>query len=259
MKRVLLVHWNPDEAEDRADRLRRAGVKSDTLATSGPADLPGIQRDPPDAVVIDLDRIPSRGRDFGILLRARKATRLVPIVFVGGAGKKVGQVRELLPDATFTSWSRIRGALRGAIDRAPRKPATPGVMAGYSGTPLPKKLGVKSGVTVALLGAPKTFERTLGPPEGVRLRRQARGTADVVMLFVKSHADLDRRHPAAVRTLAEGGRLWIAWPKKASGVETDLTQTIVRRYGLERELVDYKICAIDTTWSGLCFARRRGA
>jgi len=132
------------------------------------------------------------------------------------------------------------------------------VLAGYSGTPLPKKLGIKAESTVALLGAPPGFEKTLGRlPDGVRLRHDARGRPDRIVLFVRSTAELARRFPVAARALAPGGGLWIAWPKKASGVETDLTQTHVREFGLGRQFVDYKICAIDDTWSGLQFARRR--
>ena len=113
-------------------------------------------------------------------------------------------------------------------------------------------------VTFLLIGAPDDFESTLGPvPDGVRLKRQARGQADVVLLFVKSQAELKRRFPAAERTLTEKGGLWIAWLKQASGVKTDVTQNDVRAFGLGHEFVDYKICAIDKKWSGLLFARRK--
>ena len=121
-------------------------------------------------------------------------------------------------------------------------------MEAYSGTPLPKKLGVREGAVVALLGA---------LPVGVRLQEQARSRAHLIVLFAKSRAELERRLPAAIRALAEGGRLWVAWPKKASGVAARLTQADVRSVGLGAGLVDYKVCAIDATWSGLCFARRR--
>ncbi|TNF71135.1 MAG: DUF3052 family protein [Acidobacteria bacterium] len=131
-------------------------------------------------------------------------------------------------------------------------------MAGYSGTPLPKKLGIKGRSVVALLGAPDDFEETLGAlPEKVRLRHRASGQSDLVLLFTKRQKELERRFPVAVRTMAEGGSLWIAWPKQASGVATDLTQNKVRAYGLANGLVDFKICAIDETWSGLRFARRK--
>jgi len=108
--------------------------------------------------------------------------------------------------------------------RAAGRPATPSSPpAGYSGTPLPKKLGIKPGSRVALLGAPPGFEKTLGAlPEGAILRRDARSISGVVVLFARSQRDLARRFPSAVRALADPGALWIAWPKKASKIETDL-------------------------------------
>jgi hypothetical protein len=93
-------------------------------------------------------------------------------------------------------------------------------------------------------------------PEGVRFTRQARGRADRVLLFVKTRAELAKRFATATRTLDQGGGLWIAWPKKASGMAKDLDETVVRRFGMDRGFVDYKVAAIDSTWSGLQFARR---
>ena len=131
-------------------------------------------------------------------------------------------------------------------------------MHGYSGTPLPRKLGIRAGSVVALLDAPAGFARGLGVvPENVRFREDARGPADLVLLFAHSRADLRRRFPAAARALADRGGLWIAWPKQASGVPSDLSETIVRAVGLQGGFVDYRVCAIDGTWSGLKFARRR--
>ena len=131
-------------------------------------------------------------------------------------------------------------------------------MVGYSGTPLVRKLGIKPGSRVLLLGAPPDFERTLGPlPDGATIVRRGRGDADRVLLFCGSLARLVRRFPASERRVAPGGGLWIAWPKRSSGRRTDLTQAAVRSHGLAAGWVDYKICAIDATWSGLLFARRR--
>lgn len=128
---------------------------------------------------------------------------------------------------------------------------------GYSGTPLPRKLGIKPGSVVVLLHAPVGFEGVLGElPDGARLRHGARGAGDVVLLFAGSRSALERGFPAARRVLAPGGRLWIAWPKKASGVATDVAEGDVRAHGLARGIVDYKVCAIDAVWSGLCFAVR---
>ena len=129
-------------------------------------------------------------------------------------------------------------------------------MAGYSGTPLVKKLGIKENAVVALVGAPRDFEKTLGRlPGGVTLRRRAGSRADLTLWFAKSARDLEGRIARMAASIGRDG-LWIAWPKKASGVVTDLSEGLVRRSGLATGLVDYKICAIDATWSGLRFARR---
>jgi CheY-like chemotaxis protein len=259
MSRIVLIHWRPEEGAERAGLLRRAGHEVDLRTPEGTAALRALADDPPDAFVIDLERTPSHGRDLALWLRQRKATRRVPIVFAGGEPAKVARLRELMPDAGYAPWRRIRGELTRALRRPPAEPVVKNVLAGYSGTPLPRKLGIKAGTRVALLGAPAGFEEQLVPlPEEVRLRRDARGRPDRILLFVESRADLARRFPAAARALAVGGGLWIAWPKKASGVSTDLTQDHVRRFGLDRQFVDYKICAIDDVWSGLQFARRRG-
>ena len=130
--------------------------------------------------------------------------------------------------------------------------------AGYSGTPLPRKLGIKPGSVVALLGAPAGFAKsTLGPlPEGARLRSDTRVPYGVGILFARSMAELKHRFPAAHKAMAHPCALWLAWPKQASGVPTDLDGNRVREFGLRAGLVDYKVAAIDATWSGLCFARR---
>jgi len=126
-------------------------------------------------------------------------------------------------------------------------------MAGYSGTPLPKKLGIRVGHRVALLGAPTAFEETLGLPDGVTVGKSARGahTVDVIVLFAKAMRDLTKGLATAAKALAYDGGLWVAWPKKASGVPTDVTENLVREKGLGIGLVDNKVCAIDETWSGL--------
>jgi hypothetical protein len=259
MKQVCLIHWNKAEAKHKIERLKAAGY--DVLFEPvSPELLQRLRGNPPTAVVIDLSRAPSQGRDVGVALRHYKATRDIPLLFAEGDPVKVAAIKKLLPDAAFTSWSRVRSALKKAIT-APLKesPAQPSMMAGYSGTPLPKKLGIKAGTTVILAGAPTGFERTLGEiPKGVTFRRQARGRSDLIIWFAKTCKELENRIERFATMTAKGG-LWIAWPKQASGVRTDLTATIVRNTGLANGLVDYKICAIDETWSGLKFARRKAA
>lgn len=258
MSALLLVHWNAGEAEVRAEELRRAGYEVACLARPSRDELLSLLDRLPAAAVIDLRRIPSAGRDVGIFLRGRRATRSLPLVFVEGDREKTAAVRGLLPDAHFTPWSGLDATLRNAL-AAPRpaSPEVPGTLSGYAGTPLPQKLGLRAGATLAILGGPDDFEARLGPlPAGVHIVRRATRGPSVVLLFVRSEAELGRRFPAAVRSLAPGGRLWIAWPKRASGVATDLTQASVRAFGLARGLVDYKIAALTPVWSGLCFARR---
>ena len=130
-------------------------------------------------------------------------------------------------------------------------------MAGYSGTPLSKKLGIRPGARVALVRAPEGFERALEPmPDGARLRHQARGQQDVVLFFATRLAELERRFDPLARSICTAGGLWIAWPKKTAGVATDLHESIVRDVGLAHGLVDNKVCAVDDTWSGLRFVYR---
>lgn len=130
-------------------------------------------------------------------------------------------------------------------------------MAGYSGTPLPKKLGIKENARVALVNPPPDFATTLGElPPGAQLVRQARAPLDVIVWFTKSESELLKRFAELAAKLTPAGGLWIAWPKKASGVPTDLTDANVRATGLASGLVDNKVCAIDETWSGLRFVIR---
>ena len=126
-------------------------------------------------------------------------------------------------------------------------------MAGYSGTPLAKKLGIKQGHRVGLLAAPDRFEDMLeGLPEGTSVEPLGKkGSYDNIIAFVKERAELERSFPLAARRLDPAGGLWIAWPKKASGVKTDVTEDVVRDVALAAGLVDNKVCAIDETWSGL--------
>ena len=125
----------------------------------------------------------------------------------------------------------------------------------YSGTPLPKKLGVREGSRVLVAGAPDGF--LLQPiPNGVELVARVRAPLDVVLLFVTRHSDLSRRFPALARALAPAGRLWVAWPKKASGIATDLTFETVQRVGLDGGLVDNKSGSIDGEFQGVQFVFR---
>jgi hypothetical protein len=126
---------------------------------------------------------------------------------------------------------------------------------GYSGTPLVEKLGIKPGARLKFVSEPKGFDTLLGElPEGSRFATS--GALDFAMLFAKARSDLVKGFPRLHDRLEPNGMLWVAWPKKTSGVVTDLTEGVVRTFGLESGLVDVKVCAIDETWSGLKFVRR---
>jgi len=133
-------------------------------------------------------------------------------------------------------------------------PSSAAKAAGYSGTPLVKKLGIKEGSRFQFVSAPRTFRALLGRlPTATEVDK---GALDFTIVFVKSQAALVKEFPGLRDRLVSNGTLWVAWPKRASGVETDLTEGIIREYGLGAGLVDVKVCAIDDTWSGLKFVRR---
>jgi hypothetical protein len=256
---VQLFHWKEAEVPERLERLKSAGFSpswcdlSNKAAQSKSASLPN-------AYVIDLSRLPSHGKAVAMALRQSKKSRLIPLVFVEGEAEKVAGIKKLFPDATYSTWRGIKSAIGRAIARPNSQPVVPVSESGaYSGTPLPKKLGLGPGSKVAILNAPKGFSQRLEPlPDGAIVRGHLRGEWDLAICFFKTPAELDRRLDALAKSIGNGG-LWIAWPKKASGVATDLSEGVVRKLALAAGLVDYKVCAIDDVWSGLKFARNKGS
>jgi hypothetical protein len=258
MKRIRLIHWNPAEARQKANEIRPAGYVVNHRVLGSYEELRSLKKNPPDAIIIDLSRLPSRGRDIGVALRYSGATRQIPLLFVGGDREKVKRTRTVLPDAFYTTWSHIRSSLRRALANPPKEFSVPlSGLGPYSGTPLVKKLGIKPNAVVALIGAPEGFEQTLGElPPGALLRRNPRGRRDLSLWFTTSQGELEMKIRRIATIVGDGG-LWIFWPKRSSGVRSDLTQTLVRKVGLAAGLVDFKICAVDEIWSGLRFVRRR--
>jgi hypothetical protein len=130
---------------------------------------------------------------------------------------------------------------------------------GYSGTPLPQKLGIKPGMSISALNAPPNVDAILGElPDGVRITRRLGGHRDLVLIFVTRQVDLAARIPALISAIAPNGMVWVAWPKRTSKVETDVTEDVIREIVLPTSpLVDVKVCAIDNVWSGLKLVIRR--
>jgi hypothetical protein len=128
---------------------------------------------------------------------------------------------------------------------------------GYSRTPLPRKLGIKSGQRLIILNPPEGYESTLGAlPDGVEIATELAGIFDFIHFFTMERAELDSRFPELKAELAMDGMLWVSWPKKASKIPTDLDDNVTREIGLSNGLVDVKVAAIDERWSGLKFVYR---
>lgn len=254
MKTVRLIHFDEEQGLERQQQLEALGFHAvfdfgDSLFMSRQ-----IKASPPDAVVIDLSRIPSHGRHVAHAVRGTKATRHIPIVFVGGEPEKVEKTRQYVPDATFTTWGRIKAALPKAIAKPPKNPVIPDHNSW--GKPTVAKLGVKPGSKVALVSSPRGFADTLRPwPPKIRLTARPEKDADIYICFARSSAELQ----AHLLSLGAADRqtLWLAWPKKASGLKTELDGNTVRETGLRAGWVDFKVCALDATWSGLAFKRRK--
>ena len=210
-RRVRLVHWKAAEAPERIERLRSAGFEATYRPLDTLDDMKALAADPGDAVVIDLGRLPSHGRELGVYLRGRKSSRGTPLLFVGGQSDKVRRTREVLPDAAFTSWSDVGEALRNAIEDAPASPRVPtSGFEAYASTPLVSKLGIRAGYDVLLVDAPDGFEETLGPlPEGVTLHERPDDPCRLAIWFVMSRGNIVERLDEVLRGVAENGSLWI--------------------------------------------------
>lgn len=255
--RLRLIHWNSAEAERRAWFLIASGYEVDWQSFVGPASLRELRDDPPAAVVID-PRLPSQGRDVALSIRQYKTTRRIPLVFTGGDPEKVRRIHELLPDALYTNWEEIPHVLKDAVNRSPQeflKPAS--IFAGYARAPLAKKLGIKPGTRLLLVDAPPEILRILGElPQGVILTKETLPAPDITLWFCQSGQELESKI-VGMAELGHKGGLWIIWPKKTSAIKSDLSQPDVRKIGLATGLVDFKVCSIDETWTGLRFTRRK--
>ncbi|MBO0695298.1 MAG: DUF3052 family protein [Verrucomicrobia bacterium] len=131
-------------------------------------------------------------------------------------------------------------------------------MAGYSGTPLPQKLGIKPGLTVVTINAPTNYRRLLGTiPENVAFSDRLKPDLDFVHVFTKKRSELEKTLSTLRKEIADTGTVWVSWPKKSAGVPTDVTEDVVRAVALPLGFVDVKVCAVDDTWSGLKLMVRR--
>lgn len=255
--RVCLIHWNDKECQECQSLLNHDGVEVLVDIKAGPQFAKMIEAAKPDALIIDLSRLSSQGRDLGVMIRARAGTRQIPIVFVEGTEEKVAAIRGLLPDAEFTHWTEILPALNRAINSTD-KPflAHSSVFAAYSQKPLTVKMGIKPGYRVCLIG--ETESLLAGSeilPEGVQINSEIKDDADLYIWCLYSQAEL-LSNLAMIKTAVQHSPTWVGWQKKASENKSDLTQNIVREKCMAAGMVDYKICSINELWSALLFSWR---
>jgi hypothetical protein len=253
MPRVRLFHWKASEAAELLAALRAAGYLVDYDEAWSPDGFRAMRESPPDAFAIDLSRAPSHGREIATFLRGRKATRHIPMVFVGGAPEKVDAIRKLLPDAVYTAPGRLRSALRTALANRPASPVVPAqMMARYASRSAARKLGIREGSTAALIDPPRNYAGVIGELPGGAALEEAPAVACPITLWFVHDAAACREALPGMRNVAARSKLWILW-RKGSGV----TQRFLRESAAAVGLVDYKICSVDATWSAMLFALRK--
>lgn len=254
---IRLFHWNAAEGAEKAALIRAAGydVLFEEIDSSRLRELRAV---PPDAVVIDLTRIPSRGRDMGLHFRYHASTRHVPLIFLEGEPEKVARLKELMPDAIFSNWKKFKSAIREALSRPPQeRTGHASAFAAFAGTPLVKKLGIKENYRLGLVNAPEEFEEILGElPAGAILGNGIDTAPDIIFWFIRSQKEMRGDIDWIAGHIGRGG-VWISWPKKKAGNSTDLSQFIIRKIANGAGLADFKIASISDTWSGMRFSKKR--
>ncbi len=259
MPLVRLISWKEDLAQERAALLKNARFEVDASPLNTSRLIGCIKANPPSAIVIDLDRMPSHGLAVGTVLRRSASTRQIPLVFAGGADEKVARIRRELPDAVFTPWSAVAPSVRRAVKSPPAEPVKPPpLMERYETSGLVRKLGLKPGMTCALLHPPEGFEERIDDlPDGLEFQPKITAKATLAIWFVRTRAELEFAADRASLHLPPGAALWIVYPKRSSRrYAADFTLNDVRAAALALGWVDYKVCAVDDDWTGLKFARR---
>jgi hypothetical protein len=259
MPRIRLVCWKEELAAERARALKKAGLDVDASPFHPGGMITRLKEDPPAVMLIDLDRLTSHGLAVAIMLRTSKSMRHLPIVFAGGVEEKVKRVRADVPDGIFTDWAGAVDAVKRALKKAPTIFAQPvPYMQQWAGSPLAKKLDLKSGVKAALIGAEEGFVELLGDlPEDVELVARITAQTKLVLWFVRASHEIAAAFELAGARMPDGCSVWIIYPKKAGRYRVDFNQNDIRLTGIEAGFVDYKICAVDADWSGMKFARRK--
>ena len=265
MPRVRIVHWKVLEAPPLIEACRACGFEIEYDDVKFPVLAKMIREKPPDVLVIDLTCLPSHGRESAVYLRRTKYARHIPIVFVDGEPEKVAATRQLLPDATYTTRKNVGSRIKSALAKKPENPVLPpDPLVRYAGRTVAQKLGVREGVSVGVINAPRNYAAAIGElPEGAEFVEDPASVCAVTLWFVGD----SREYQAVLRrmtAIAGKTRLWVIWRKasfqkapRSSKKAGGLSDKLVREGAIEAGLVDYKICAVNEEWSGMALALRK--
>jgi CheY-like chemotaxis protein len=260
MPRARLIHWNASEAEQYMRLLIEAGWEVSYEPAIASGFLVRLRESRPDVIIIDLSRLPSHGREVAGAVRASKCTRHIPLVFVEGKADKVQAIRDSLPDAVYGGWAEIHTLLHQASHQAPAEPTVPVPhMQRYAGRPVAQKLGLKAGMKVNAIDAPRDYLHPLtGAAANVEFLEDAAEPCEVTLCFVRDLGSLHERLPE-LRRIVDQSRLWVLWPKQKASKRSGVTEKAIRESAIALGMVDYKICSYDATWSAIALARKRTA
>jgi CheY-like chemotaxis protein len=260
MPRVLVVHWRAEDAEPALEVLRKGGFDAALAGADGARAIRAVREQQPAAVVIDLSRLPSHGREVAIELRKSAKTRQIPLIFLGGAPEKVDAIRALMPDASYCDIRELAKTVRAAIRNKPEAPVQPlAMMDRYKGRSVAQKLGIQAGSRVAVFDAPRDYAQILSSaPEGVEFQEDDASGCDIVLWFVREQNEFDARVRTMARQAAKA-KLWVVWPKGKSTKTGAASENLIREAAIAAGLVDYKVCAVDERWSGLALCLRRAS
>jgi hypothetical protein len=256
-KRVRVIHWRAEEAGWLLEACRAGGFAVEYDDWRYPEIARAVKANPPDAIVIDLSRLPSHGKETAVAFRNAKYSRQIPLVFVGGAAEKVEAIRALLPDAWYASPEDVIAALGKALasGAAPAVAPVP-MMARYGNRTVAQKLGMKDGMPVGVCNPPRDYAAVVGElPQGAELLEEPLAVQPITLWFVNNQEEYLAALPKMQR-IAARTKLWVVW-RKSSKKETWLTDKLVREHAIEAGLVDYKICSLGAVWSGMLFAAKK--
>jgi CheY-like chemotaxis protein len=257
MTRIRVIHFKAAEAGSLIEGLRTAGHEVEYDQKVDTALFRVIRSAPPNAFVIDLTRMPSHGRAVAVLMRQSPKTRHIPTVFVDGEAEKIALIRRQLPDAIYTTRAKLRSAVKAALSSRVENPVAPGPIFSYHTRTAAEKIGIPKGATVGVIDPPRDYLRVIGAlPDGVEFVEGAQAGCQLLLWFLHNPDTYLEMLPR-MRAWVAKARLWVLWKKGGTTRAGAVTQPLIREAAMEMGLVDYKICSVDKTWSGIALTLKK--